>query len=283
MMLRLRAGVDDADGEHGRRERVDACGSSRSAAPAPSRRPPAPGRGTGAGTTRARRARGPSTSSPSLAAISGPGRVATVPARGQVAHHVQGEGGVGAGVRRRPARPRRSCAAAPSKPSSPGWNMKTTSPASRSRVRRQQLGGADQHRRVQVVPAGVHRAVHLRAERDVDLLGHRQRVHVAAQQDDGPRRRSSGCRGRAPCPRRTAVTDVQDVAGADLQRQPVERLPAPSPGCAAGRRPISGWRCSRCRRSVEVVGQVTGVGEEIHAPFLPRARSAGSASGQCVL
>jgi hypothetical protein len=45
-------------------------------------------------------------------------------------------------------------------------------------------GGPHEHRRMQVMPAGVHVAGDRRAERDVDLLRDRQRVHVAAQEDD---------------------------------------------------------------------------------------------------
>jgi len=43
--------------------------------------------------------------------------------------------------------------------------------------------GAQQHRRVRVVPAGVHDAVDGRGEGQAGVLGERQRVHVGAQRD----------------------------------------------------------------------------------------------------
>ena len=51
----------------------------------------------------------------------------------------------------------------------------------------EQAGGADEHRRVGVVPAGVHLVVVLRGEVEPGVLGERQRVHVAAQQHRRPR------------------------------------------------------------------------------------------------
>ena len=47
----------------------------------------------------------------------------------------------------------------------------------------EQPGGADEHRRVGVVPAGVHRVVDARREVEPGVLVQRQGVHVAAQQD----------------------------------------------------------------------------------------------------
>jgi hypothetical protein len=47
--------------------------------------------------------------------------------------------------------------------------------------------GGREHGRVGVVPARVHRAVHLRGEREAAVLTQRQRVHVAAQQHRRPR------------------------------------------------------------------------------------------------
>ena len=57
------------------------------------------------------------------------------------------------------------------------------------------LSGGHQYGRVGVVTAGVHHArllaapvgAHLGGERQVDLLGYRQRIHVGAQRDDGTR------------------------------------------------------------------------------------------------
>jgi hypothetical protein len=46
----------------------------------------------------------------------------------------------------------------------------------------EQPGGAQQHRHVRVVPAGVHRTGHLGGEVQPGVLVHRQRVHVPAQQ-----------------------------------------------------------------------------------------------------
>jgi amidase len=73
---------------------------------------------------------------------------------------------------------------------------------------------ADQHRRVRVVTAGVHRVVDGRRVVESGVLGHRQRVHVAAQDD-----------------RRTGTARVEDggdagerVAGRDVQSEPVDGL-----------------------------------------------------------
>ena len=87
--------------------------------------------------------------------------------------------------------------------------MKRTSPASSPAPRAQHARGAGEHRGVGVVPAGVHPPGDRRGEVEPGLLGHRQRVHVAAQQHacgracaplsiatapvhDGPSRHSSG-------------------------------------------------------------------------------------------
>ena len=53
---------------------------------------------------------------------------------------------------------------APWWPSSPGWNMNSTRPASSARRALSSSGGADEHRRVRVVAAGVHRALDVRAK-----------------------------------------------------------------------------------------------------------------------
>src|ERR1035437_7317545 len=47
----------------------------------------------------------------------------------------------------------------------------------------EQVGGAEEHRHVGVVTAGVHHAVDLGAEFQPGFLGQRQGVHVAPQQD----------------------------------------------------------------------------------------------------
>lgn len=78
--------------------------------------------------------------------------------------------------------------------------------------RRQQVGGADEHRGVQVVPARVHVAGNRRGVVDVGTFAHRQRVHVAAQQD----RRSGSAAAQYRGDRR------QCGAGADLERQTVQ-------------------------------------------------------------
>jgi hypothetical protein len=66
----------------------------------------------------------------------------------------------------------------------------------------QQAGGAQQHRRVQVVAAGVHRPGHLRGERQTGVLLHRQGVHVGAQQvaraGPGAAQDADGGGGRRP-------------------------------------------------------------------------------------
>jgi hypothetical protein len=77
--------------------------------------------------------------------------------------------------------PSSSMKRAPWCPSSPGWNMNSTRPGRSRDAGREQLR-TDQHRRVRVVPAGVHRAVGRRREVEPGVLVERQRVHVAAQQ-----------------------------------------------------------------------------------------------------
>ena len=63
--------------------------------------------------------------------------------------------------------------------------MKRTVPGSSARRACEQARRADEHRDVRVVPARVHRAVDVAREFEAGVLGHRQRVHVGAQQDDG--------------------------------------------------------------------------------------------------
>ena len=78
----------------------------------------------------------------------------------------------------------------------------------------EQARRADQHRRVRVVAARVHRALHLRGERKPGLLRHRQGVHVRAQQDRRPRPRP----GEARDHRRRALS------GPHLEAEPREGL-----------------------------------------------------------
>ena len=101
---------------------------------------------------------------------------------------------------------------APAWPSSPGWNMKITLPGSSPRRAREQPGRPGQHRGVQVVPAGVHHPVDLRRERQPGPLGHRQRVHIAAQQYRRPRLAAAQHRHNR----------AQPAAAADFQRQAVQ-------------------------------------------------------------
>jgi hypothetical protein len=77
---------------------------------------------------------------------------------------------------------------------------------------RKQPGGAGQHGRVQVVAAGVHGAGDRRRVRQAGLLGDGKRVHVAAQQHDRAGPAAAQHRGHR----------ADRLAGADLQRQPVQ-------------------------------------------------------------
>ena len=54
--------------------------------------------------------------------------------------------------------------------------------------------GPDEHCRVRIMAARVHGARHLRGEGKARLFRHRQRVHVGAQQDRGPRPRAGQSR-----------------------------------------------------------------------------------------
>jgi hypothetical protein len=77
----------------------------------------------------------------------------------------------------------------------------------------EQLRRSGEERGVQVVPARVHDAVHVRAELRGAVLPHRQRVHVPAQQDG----RAGGAAAQHRGDR------VQPAAGIDLQAQAVDR------------------------------------------------------------
>ena len=80
----------------------------------------------------------------------------------------------------------------------------------RRRVLREQRRGAEQHRRVRVVAAGVADALVRRGELEVGLLIHRQRVDVGAQRDEVVGRRVVG------------GGHVTDQAGADGETSHLE-------------------------------------------------------------
>jgi hypothetical protein len=93
-------------------------------------------------------------------------------------------------------------------------------PGQRAAAVGQHAGGADQHRGVGVVAAGVHRPVDLGPVVQVGVVGHGQRVHVGPQQD------------RRAGPGAVEVGHDRRLAGAqrDAQRQAVERLEHPGLG-----------------------------------------------------
>ena len=86
-------------------------------------------------------------------------------------------------------------------------------PGQLSLPRRQQPGRPGQHRGVQVVAARVHRAVDLGGIGQAGALGHRQGIHVTAQQHRRARPAAAQHRGHR----------AQLAPAADLKRQPVER------------------------------------------------------------
>jgi hypothetical protein len=79
---------------------------------------------------------------------------------------------------------------------------------------RQQARRAHQHRGVRVVAARVHRVAHLRRELEARVLGHRQRVHVAAEQHRRPRLATRQHGGDA----------AGGLVQRDVQRQSLDRL-----------------------------------------------------------
>ena len=144
---------------------------------------------------------------------------------------------------------------APPSPSSPGWNMNSTRPGDLVAARREQLGGGGQHRRVGVVPAGVHPVVGGRAEVEPGVLVQRQRVHVAPQQHRRPRLAAGEQGGDA---RRRLVQG-------EVERQPVERLEhhvagrgevVADLGCACSRRRNATVSSCRSRASSRRVSSV---------------------------
>jgi hypothetical protein len=74
----------------------------------------------------------------------------------------------------------------PAAPSSPGWKQKHERARHLGAARGERFGRRQQDRDVPVVPAGVHDAVVLGDVVDGVELADRQRVHVGAQQGDGP-------------------------------------------------------------------------------------------------
>jgi hypothetical protein len=88
-------------------------------------------------------------------------------------------------------------------------------------VQREDQRGADQHRDVRIVAAGVHHALHLGREVEAGLLMDRERIHVRAQQD-----------GRAGRPRASPppTSAVRPSGGAGLGRRVLAEWP---PGSAA--------------------------------------------------
>ena len=122
------------------------------------------------------------------------------------------------------------------------------------------------------MPAGVHLALGAGAEVDVDLLGHRERVHVAAQQHDralavGRRRATAaqhaGDRGGA---RARADLEVEALRAPRAPSPAWSAAPGRSPGCGAGRAagPRGPRRRRWCRRGT---GGGSGVGG--HGTSLP--------------
>ena len=79
-------------------------------------------------------------------------------------------------------RPSLTMASPPAPPSSAGWKITTAVPA-KLRVSGEIFGGAEQHRGVAVMAAGVHLARHRRLVGQPGLFLERQRVHVGAQAD----------------------------------------------------------------------------------------------------
>ena len=138
------------------------------------------------------------------------------------------------------SRPSSSMNRAPWWPSSPGWNMNSTRPASSSRRVASSWAAPDEHRRVRVVAAGVHAPVDVRCEVEAGVLRHRQRVHVAAQQDR---------RARGSSPSSSATMPLVDLVRGDRRRQAFER--ASTCSRVIGRSlPSSGHSCSLRRRAI---------------------------------
>ena len=132
--------------------------------------------------------------------------------------------------------------------------MKRTVPEQLAAARVQETGRADEHRRVRVVTARVHAAVDLAGEVEPGVLGHRQRVHVAAQQHDRARRRP---RDRRPPTRPRARVHVEPEAVDRVEHGRLgpgqhQTRARDGDGCAGGARPTRGAsRRASARRSVD--------------------------------
>ena len=104
---------------------------------------------------------------------------------------------------------------------------------------------ADEHGRVGVVAAGVHRAVDPRGEVEPGVLVHRQGVHVAAQED---RRSGLG-----------AGEHGGDAAGrlvdGDVERQALDRLRARASRVTGSSLPTSGHSCNVRRSSTAALSR----------------------------
>jgi hypothetical protein len=84
----------------------------------------------------------------------------------------------------------------------------------------EQAGRTDQHRRVGVMAARVHRTVDLGGEVEPRVLGHREGVHVPAQQDRRARPGSGEQSGDA----------ARRLVWGDVERQPLQRAQHLLPG-----------------------------------------------------
>ena len=110
---------------------------------------------------------------------------------------------------------------------------------------------ADEHRRVRVVPAGVHATVDLAREVEAGVFRHRQRVHVAAQQHD-----------RAVADAQVGDDRRNGVAGSGLEHEPVERVE--HRGLRVGQLEPELGPTVHAAAEVDHVGQqAIGVGEEL--------------------
>ena len=136
----------------------------------------------------------------------------------------------------------------------------------------QQVGGADQRRHVQVVPAGVHHAVDLAAVGHVELLVHRERIHVRPQQHDGS---MAGSYAEAPAADRPLAPQhrghaAQRATGRDLQVQAGQRLQDGLLGAGEVQADL-GATVQPVPQLHEVVGQVSGLVNDGHGPSLGSA------------
>ena len=198
----------------------------------------------------------------SAAAIIGPGRT-LIAAAGQGGDAVQRERAAHRRLRDDVQQPLLEHVAGAVEPLLPRLDHEHDLPGELVAALGEQPGGAEQHRHVGVVPAGVHGPGHLGGERQPGVLLHRQRVHVAAQQvgrtgagaaqhaDDGARRRP----------------------GAHLDRQIGERLEDGGLGPRQVQ-PDLGQPVQLTAQIDGAVGVVVGGGEQLrgagrHAPTLP--------------